>query len=75
MVRDDCMQIDSAEFEIGLRDMEAVADTLKLLASLGAEQLVMVEEEHRGHMSSALRVLGDYLDIRSQQLRSIGRPI
>jgi hypothetical protein len=64
--------VDTAEYSLGLRDVEAVADTLELLASLMTDPHVMLEDEHLRRVPSALHALGDYLNIRSKHLRSIG---
>ncbi|TKC88648.1 hypothetical protein FAZ69_12885 [Trinickia terrae] len=65
--------VDTAEFALGLRDMEAVADALELLASLMNDQPA-IDDEHLRRVPSALHALGDYLNIRSKHLRSVGAP-
>ncbi|TKC88652.1 hypothetical protein FAZ69_12905 [Trinickia terrae] len=66
--------VDTTEFALGLRDLEAVADALELLAALMTDQQMMSGDEHLQRVPSALHALGDYLNIRSKHLRAIGAP-
>jgi hypothetical protein len=65
----DVVTIDAAEFEIGLRDTVAVADVLKLLASITTGKPYL-DDSRLEYMSSAFHVLGEYLTIRTQITRS-----
>jgi len=72
MAVEDCMRIDSAEFVLGLKDINAAADTLELLSMLLVGNDLINEEGVSKRMASALHVLAVYLENRCQHMGELG---
>lgn len=65
MAKNDFTQIDTTDFQDCLNDIKAVADALALLAPL------VNDRDGLPGLSSAMYVLGDYLEIRSGYLLNV----
>jgi hypothetical protein len=67
---EDCVQIDTAQLALYLEDFFAIADALELLSVLTVHEPLIAQEPNVRRVASSLHVLGDYLGIRSNDLRT-----
>jgi len=74
MAVDDFTRIDSGEFAVGLKDINAVADTLELFSMLLLEaRSDMIEDGLSRRAASVFHVLGGYLETRGERMNSLGQ--